>query len=92
MMRPCTHMDDIMQVKTDSHGTERAEQARPSGDRLIRCAGCLDLVQVSRAKWLAMVKDKQAPAPIKLGGATLWSEMQIREFIADKLRAASGGR
>ena len=64
----------------------------PTPDRLIRLPVTLSLVGLGRSAWLDLVREKRAPAPIKIGRATLWVEAEVRRFIAERVRQSRGAK
>jgi prophage regulatory protein len=58
----------------------------PADERLIRLPDCLQMVRIGRTAWLDMVKDKQAPQPVKIGRATFWVWSEVQGFIAERIR------
>ena len=50
-------------------------------DKLINLNNVLECVQVSRSKLLSMVQNGTFPAPKPIGRNTLWSLLEIQEFI-----------
>lgn len=63
-------------------------QARPEGERLMRLQSTLHAVELGRTSWLELVKAKQAPQPVRIGGcrATFWVASEVQRFIADRIR------
>lgn len=60
-----------------------------SSVRLLRLAGVLDKVGVSRSYWLAMVKAGEAPAPFKIcPKIAVWKEREIDSWIETRLEQA----
>ena len=60
-------------------------------ERLLRLPDCLQLVRIGRTAWLDMVRDKQAPQPVKIGRATFWAETEVQAFIAERIRLSRKG-
>ena len=67
------------------------EQAHPHMDdedlRMLRVEQVAELLSVSRNTIYRMVKAGRFPEPIKLGGNTLFSNMEIRLWLDGKLDA-----
>jgi prophage regulatory protein len=61
------------------------------GERLLRLPDCLQLVRIGRTAWLDMVRDRQAPQPVKIGRATFWVASEVQSFIADRIRLSRKG-
>lgn len=76
----------------DGGGTAPAghDTAHPA-ERLIRLPDCLELVRIGRTAWLDMVRDKQAPQPVKIGRATFWVASEVQGFIANRIRLSRKG-
>lgn len=72
-----------------STNTAPAVQREDDPDRLIRLDGCLALVGVRRTFWLELVRRGVAPKPLKLGRATLWREVEVREFVRARVREST---
>jgi predicted DNA-binding transcriptional regulator AlpA len=57
--------------------------------RLLRLAGVLDKVGLSRSFWLAKVKAGEAPAPVRLfPNVVVWPEVEIDDWIEKRLEEA----
>lgn len=69
-----------------------AQFAPRQPDRLVRLPAVLALTGRGRTVTLDDVKAGRFPAPIKCGRATLWSECEIQQWIADRIRAAREAR
>lgn len=55
-------------------------------ERLIRLPDCLHLVRIGRTAWLDLVKDGQAPRPVKIGRASFWVLSEVQDFITERIR------
>ena len=59
------------------------------GHRLLRLAGVLDKVGLSRSFWLSKVKAGEAPAPVRLfPNVVVWPEGEIDDWIEKRLEEA----
>lgn len=64
------------------------QEASPK-QRLLRLAGVLDKVGLSRSFWLAKVKAGEAPAPVRLfPNVVVWPEGDIDHWIEKRLEEA----
>lgn len=84
-----------MTVRHVPPDTKTATPEAPTpGDfgRLLRLPSTLALVELGRSAWLDLVAKKQAPAPVKIGRASLWVESEVRAFIAHRVHMARGGK
>ena len=70
-----------------AHTHESALQA----PRLLRLPATLDRVSLGRTAWLDLVRDRKAPAPIKLGRASAWVESEIDAWLRDRIRLSRKG-
>jgi len=61
-------------------------------DRLVRLPSVLQTVQGGRTWWLDLVKAGKAPAPVRIGRATLWQMSALQSWIADRVRESPGTR
>ena len=52
-----------------------------SEDKLIKLPTVLELIQISRSKWYAMVAGGTAPKPVKINRASFWSLNSIQDYI-----------
>ena len=52
-------------------------------DKLIKLPAVLELIQISRSNWYAMVASGKAPQPVKINRASFWSLIAVQEFIED---------
>jgi len=50
-------------------------------DHFINLEDVLKQTRISRSKWYQMIKDGLAPAPVKLGRRSVWSQNAISDYI-----------
>lgn len=60
-----------------------------SEDRLIKLPTVLELIQISRSNWYAMIANGKAPKPLKINRASFWSLQEVQEFI-EKIKQGGG--
>ena len=59
-----------------------------SNDRFLRVRDVIGdknrpgIIPLSRSAWYELVRTGRAPAPVKIGRASLWRESDIQRFIA----------
>ena len=63
-----------------------------SADKLVRLAGVLSRIPVSRSAWYEGVKTGIFPKPIKFGRAVLWRQSDIDRLIAELTPSEYGGQ
>lgn len=62
--------------------------SNPNNDRFLRVRDVIGdkespgIVPLSRSAWYELVRTGRAPAPVKIGRASLWRESDIQRFIA----------
>ncbi len=70
--------------------TTQSDPAAP--ERLLRLPATLDRVGLCRTAWLDLVREGQAPRPIKIGRASAWPESEITAWLRERIRASREGR
>jgi prophage regulatory protein len=67
--------------------TNPSESARQT-PRLLRLPATLDLVGLGRTAWLDLVRQRNAPQPVKIGRATAWVESELSAWLSERIRAS----
>lgn len=68
--------------------TKPSESAAQMPPRLLRLPATLELVALGRTAWLDLVRDGNAPSPIKIGRASAWVEGEVAEWLRERIRAS----
>ena len=54
-------------------------------ERLLRLRDVLDRTATSRSTWYELIKQGQAPAPIKVGASARWVESEVDAWIRQQI-------
>lgn len=54
--------------------------------RLLRLPATLERVSLGRTAWLDLVREGNAPKPVKLGKASAWVESEISDWLRERIR------
>lgn len=73
-------------MNADHQPAEDVATTHAGTERLIRLPECLQAVSLGRTAWLDLVKEGDAPQPVKIGRATMWVWSEVQAFIADRIR------
>ena len=54
--------------------------------RLLRLPATLDRVALGRSAWLDLVREGNAPRPVKIGRASAWVESEVSAWLHERIR------
>jgi prophage regulatory protein len=52
-----------------------------ANDKFIRLPAVIELIGIQKTKVYALVKNREFPAPLKVGASSVWSEAEIFEWM-----------
>lgn len=53
--------------------------------RMLRIEKVIDLFPISKVSLYRMIKKGEFPAPVKLGGCSVWSNVELKAWLRNRL-------